>query len=142
MSAKHGGEGDNEEALSLEDAATLEEEAAKYHDPDWPPLTSGPFPRPPPYHLQLPAFTLGPSVPFTPEAPDDNPFPSPDHLARQIPKLRRAIQLKKEHNALVQELRALHLDLAPTVAPTGLTGASPSGHTSLLHQKKKQKEVP
>ena len=49
----------NNDPLSPEEEAELEKEAAKNHNPDWPPLTTGQplSPRPPPYQLQMPAFT-------------------------------------------------------------------------------------
>ncbi|XP_060045207.1 endogenous retrovirus group K member 10 Gag polyprotein-like [Erinaceus europaeus] len=105
----------DDDGLTPEEEAGLEDEAAKYHNPDWPPLSQ----RPPPYNL--PPFVgptlsqprIAPPVPeaFASQQILDEPLPSKRELISQIKKLREAIQLKKEHNELVKELRMLDLEL-------------------------------
>lgn len=47
--------------LNPEEEAELDEEAAKYRNPDWPSVGFGPPSLPPPYHLQMPALMADPT---------------------------------------------------------------------------------
>lgn len=90
----------NDDYLSPEEEAELKEEAAKYRNPDRPPLVTGPplLSCPLPYHFQMPAFTYA-SPPTAHALGDSYPHGgvlSPKELTIQIQKLREAIQLKKK----------------------------------------------
>lgn len=85
-----------DDQLSPEDEADLEEAAAKYHNPDWQFLASNQLP--PPYNPQMPLA----------------PIHDPDQtlLSHQVQQLQRTVQLKKQHLTLLKQLQQLDLQLS------------------------------
>ncbi|XP_045436161.1 endogenous retrovirus group K member 24 Gag polyprotein-like [Pipistrellus kuhlii] len=123
--------------LPPEDQATLEEEAARYHNPDWPLLASAPLFQPPPYIKPLPScFKPLPSRdPFL--APILEPFHTPpacsDHIrqakvtvTQEVSSLKEILRLQSEHVQLIKEIQALEAELTTlTPAPTKTTEKKP-----------------
>lgn len=95
------------------DAADLEEEAAKYHNPDWPPVASAPpleFGGPPPYPPRVCAPALLP-----PTFPSAVIHEAKDALTSQVSDLRQVLDLQKEFAKLSTELASLQTSLRETV---------------------------
>ncbi|XP_074119434.1 uncharacterized protein LOC141539927 [Sminthopsis crassicaudata] len=115
-----------DEPLDPASSAELGGEAARYKDPDcaFPVLSkaniTAPL-RPPPYCI-MPAF---PSSSNTAPAPSAAPAPSPRDLKTQVRSLRETLQLTKERNDLLKELRLLDLELSQQPAPAAPAPPAP-----------------
>ncbi|XP_075400816.1 endogenous retrovirus group K member 10 Gag polyprotein-like [Tenrec ecaudatus] len=90
----------NDEPLDPEDVATLEEEAARYHNPDWPPVLLA---RPPPYNNQMCAPALPVSAALMPALSE-----AKAKLCSQVVELKEVLNLQKDFARLSAELSAAH----------------------------------
>ncbi|XP_075400831.1 endogenous retrovirus group K member 24 Gag polyprotein-like [Tenrec ecaudatus] len=90
----------NDEPLDPEDVATLEEEAARYHNPDWPPVLLA---RPPPYNNQMCAPALPVPATLMPALSE-----AKAKLCSQVAELKEVLNLQKDFARLSAELSAAH----------------------------------
>ncbi|XP_075413296.1 endogenous retrovirus group K member 24 Gag polyprotein-like [Tenrec ecaudatus] len=117
----------NDEPLDPEDVATLEEEAARYHNPDWPSVL---LTRPPPYNNQIcvPAALM----PALTEAKTK--------LSSQVAELKEVLNLQKDFARLSTELSSLQTSLRETIFCSPCQAAHPRGSAKERVPKTKKAE--
>lgn len=104
----------SDSVLPPEDQATLDDEAARYHQDDPPVLSAAPLPRPPPYNpTNMPPPVAPVRTCFPPHETVVEPPPlMPNSLSQQIATLQKTLEERRQHLSLLKELRALESELA------------------------------
>ncbi|XP_075863058.1 uncharacterized protein LOC105858629 [Microcebus murinus] len=115
------------ESLDPTEEATLEEEAARYHNPEWPPLTAAPH-RPLPCPPQICAPSLMPplTMPLLLRAKED--------LSQRVTQLKDVLQLQKEFVQLSKDLSSLQDTLKDSVLISQPRHETAQSHVT-LHKK-------
>jgi hypothetical protein len=122
----------HEDQLSPSEESDLEEEAAQYRNPDWPPVANTVARSSPPSYPSAPELCAPVVIPPPPQG--DYLLQAKNQLSKQISDLKEVLNLQKQFADLSTELSSLQETVRQTVFPCPLMAPVPFPAISGGHQ--------